>query len=116
MLREAPTHGFVTRRTLRGRRYVLVDGRGRPLAEWLGRRFGRLQRTQWDAPVVLLDDPPRTWWWFAGETVPAPPFWGGYRVVPDEVELWQGRPDRSHDRFVYRRDDADGWRIERLQP
>ncbi len=53
---------------------------------------------------------------FAGETVPAPPFWGGYRVVPDEVELWQGRPDRSHDRFLYRRDEGGGWRIERLQP
>jgi pyridoxamine 5'-phosphate oxidase len=53
---------------------------------------------------------------FAGEPVPAPPFWGGYRVVPDEVELWQGRPDRSHDRFLYRRDDVGGWGIERLQP
>lgn len=49
------------------------------------------------------------------DAVPAPPYWGGYRVVPDEVELWQGRPDRTHDRFVYRRAE-DGWTVERLQP
>lgn len=52
---------------------------------------------------------------FGDGPVPAPPFWGGYRVVPDEVEFWQGRPDRTHDRFAYLRD-ADGWRIDRLQP
>ncbi len=64
MLREAPTHRFVTQLTLRGRRCVLVDGRGRPLAVWSGRRFARLQRRQWDAPVILLDEAPRAWWWF----------------------------------------------------
>jgi pyridoxamine 5'-phosphate oxidase len=47
--------------------------------------------------------------------VPLPPFWGGYRVVPDEVELWQHRDDRLHDRLAYRRA-AGVWRLERLQP
>lgn len=50
-----------------------------------------------------------------GDDVPLPAHWGGYRVVPDEVELWQGRPDRLHDRFAYRRD-GEHWRLERLQP
>ena len=54
---------------------------------------------------------------FAGlDDVPAPPQWGGYLVTPDEVELWQGRKGRMHDRLVYRRDDEGGWAVERLAP
>ena len=50
-----------------------------------------------------------------GERPPRPPHWGGYRVVPQEIEFWQGRSDRLHDRLVYRRS-ADRWTIERLSP
>ncbi len=50
-----------------------------------------------------------------GETPPRPPHWGGYRVVPQEIEFWQGRADRLHDRLVYRRH-GDSWVIERLSP
>jgi pyridoxamine 5'-phosphate oxidase len=53
---------------------------------------------------------------FAGADVPLPPHWGGYRLVPEELELWQEGADRLHDRFRYRRV-ADGrWEIERLAP
>ena len=52
---------------------------------------------------------------FAGEPVPRPPFWGGYVLVPYEVELWQGRPNRLHDRVRYRRTPTD-WLLERLAP
>jgi pyridoxamine 5'-phosphate oxidase len=51
---------------------------------------------------------------YPGE-VPVPEEWGGYRVRPEAVEFWQGRPGRMHDRLVYRRD-GDGWRTERLAP
>jgi pyridoxamine 5'-phosphate oxidase len=46
---------------------------------------------------------------------PRPPHWGGYRLLPDRFEFWQGRPSRLHDRIVYRLAD-DAWRIERLAP
>jgi pyridoxamine 5'-phosphate oxidase len=49
--------------------------------------------------------------------VPLPSFWGGYRVVPGEVEFWQGRENRLHDRFLYtRKSDTSEWTIERLAP
>lgn len=48
--------------------------------------------------------------------VPMPSFWGGFRVVPREIEFWQGREHRLHDRFLYTRLDNGTWRIERLAP
>jgi pyridoxamine 5'-phosphate oxidase len=49
-------------------------------------------------------------------TIPRPPHWGGYRVIPILFEFWQGRPDRLHDRFCYRLREANDWIIERLSP
>ncbi|HXF72309.1 MAG TPA: pyridoxamine 5'-phosphate oxidase [Actinomycetota bacterium] len=53
---------------------------------------------------------------FPGDDVPAPPSWGGYRIVPDAFEFWQGRAHRLHDRFRYERRADGSWRIERLGP
>ncbi len=54
---------------------------------------------------------------FAGSEVPLPEHWGGYRVVPHTIEFWQGRTNRLHDRFRYRREAAGAaWFIERLSP
>jgi pyridoxamine 5'-phosphate oxidase len=53
---------------------------------------------------------------FAADTVlPRPPSWGGYRVVPQRIELWQGQPGRLHDRLRYERTET-GWLLSRLQP
>jgi pyridoxamine 5'-phosphate oxidase len=52
---------------------------------------------------------------FVDGDVPLPPHWGGFRVVPDEIEFWQGRPDRLHDRLLYQRAES-GWTVARLSP
>ncbi len=64
--------------------------------EWLERRWAELEERHGLAP-------------------PRPPHWGGYRVVPDAFEFWQGRPSRLHDRVQYTREE-DAWRIRRLAP
>ncbi|MGH7510577.1 MAG: pyridoxamine 5'-phosphate oxidase [Gemmatimonadales bacterium] len=52
---------------------------------------------------------------FPSGEVPLPPHWGGYRLQPEEVEFWQGRENRLHDRIRYLREEA-GWKVERLSP
>jgi len=53
---------------------------------------------------------------FAEKNIPRPPFWGGYRIKPQLIEFWQGRPNRLHDRIVYSLEENDSWKIERLAP
>jgi pyridoxamine 5'-phosphate oxidase len=52
---------------------------------------------------------------FSGGDVPLPPFWGGFRLIPDHIEFWQGRMDRLHDRLAFERTN-DGWTARRLYP
>jgi pyridoxamine 5'-phosphate oxidase len=108
-------------------REVRIDGRIERLAEpesddYFARRPRGHRLSAWASPqsrVVpdratlerAMDDAEQR---FAGE-VPRPPHWGGYRVVPEVIEFWQGRRNRVHDRLVYRRA-GDGWQRERLAP
>jgi pyridoxamine 5'-phosphate oxidase len=90
--------------------YFAGRPRGSQLNAWASRQSAPIVgRDALESQVAAAEER------FRDAPVPAPPFWGGYRVEPDEVELWQGRPDRNHDRFAYVRA-GDGWRIDRLQP
>ncbi|PLW68369.1 pyridoxamine 5'-phosphate oxidase [Pseudohalioglobus lutimaris] len=53
---------------------------------------------------------------FGNGEIPLPDFWGGFRVIPQRIEFWQGGEHRLHDRFLYRRQSDDSWHIEQLQP
>jgi pyridoxamine 5'-phosphate oxidase len=53
---------------------------------------------------------------FATQPVPCPPDWGGFRVAPERIEFWQGRPSRLHDRLLYTKQDDGGWSRVRLAP
>jgi len=52
---------------------------------------------------------------FSKGEVPLPDYWGGYRVIPESIEFWQGRESRLHDRFIYQRS-GNSWSISRLSP
>jgi pyridoxamine 5'-phosphate oxidase len=53
---------------------------------------------------------------YDNKQVPRPPNWGGFRVIPSEIEFWQGRPSRLHDRLLYQRGEDGSWKIQRLSP
>ena len=53
---------------------------------------------------------------FKGKAVPLPPHWGGYRLIPESIEFWQGRPSRLNDRFLYTKTEPNQWNIQRLAP
>jgi pyridoxamine 5'-phosphate oxidase len=90
--------------------YWATRPRGSQIAAWASHQSEPLSgRDELDARVAEAEAR------FAGGDVPLPPFWGGYRIVPERVELWQHRDSRLHDRVRYERT-AGGWRRERLAP
>lgn len=90
--------------------YFASRPRGSQLAAWASPQSAPVP-SRADLDAAAADMAAR----FAGREVPRPSFWGGYRVVPDAMEFWQGRADRLHDRFRFDRREG-GWDVERLGP
>ena len=90
--------------------YFATRPRGSQIAAWASEQSSVIDsREQLEAEVRSLEAR------FDGMDVPAPPNWGGYRLGPQAVEFWQGRPDRLHDRLRHRLVEGT-WVVERLAP
>jgi pyridoxamine 5'-phosphate oxidase len=98
-LPEAQSDAYFQSRPLNSRLGALASAQSEPIAsrEALEQRFAETEAACGEQPV-------------------RPAHWGGYLLVPDRVEFWQGRPSRLHDRILYTRQDDGAWRRERLQP
>ncbi|MDR3228395.1 MAG: pyridoxamine 5'-phosphate oxidase [Puniceicoccales bacterium] len=112
--RQVQITGTVEKITaLESLRYFATRPYGSQLGAWVSHQSQVITTRQ--LLLKKLDEMKRK---FSEGKVPLPDFWGGYRVIPQTVEFWQGRPNRLHDRFQYTRDPntENGWRIERLAP
>ena len=98
-LAEAQSDAYFQSRPLPSRLGALASAQSEPIAsrEALEQKFAQAEASYGEQPV-------------------RPAHWGGYRLAPDRVEFWQGRPSRLHDRILYTRGADGGWRRERLQP
>lgn len=96
--------------TLESLRYFTSRPRGSQLGAWVSVQSSII--TSRNLLEMKLEEIKRK---FNEGAIPLPDFWGGYRVIPETIEFWQGRSNRLHDRFEYRRT-AQGWDIVRLSP
>jgi pyridoxamine 5'-phosphate oxidase len=110
--RQAIVHGAVTPLSqAESEPYFHSRAHGSQIGAWASRQSSVIgSRAMLEETYARLEQR-----WPEGTTVPMPDFWGGYRLVPDLVEFWQGRVNRLHDRLRYRRDGAH-WVVERLSP
>jgi pyridoxamine 5'-phosphate oxidase len=91
--------------------YFRTRPRGSRLGAWASRQSTVIgSRAELEERVQELED------LYSDDEIPLPPYWGGYRVAPESFEFWEGRANRLHDRFRYRRGESGDWVIERLSP
>ena len=98
--------------TLESLKYFTSRPRGSQLGAWVSAQSSII--TSRKLLEIKLEEMKQK---FSHGEIPLPDFWGGFRIIPDIVEFWQGRPNRLHDRFEYRRQaNSACWQIERLAP
>jgi pyridoxamine 5'-phosphate oxidase len=91
--------------------YFVTRPRESQIAAWASRQSRPISaRALLEKQVASLKEK------FGQGEIPVPDFWGGYRVVPERIEFWQGGEHRLHDRFMYTRETNGAWTIEQLQP
>lgn len=91
--------------------YFVTRPRGSQIGAWISQQSSVVTSRQ--LLLAKWDEMQRK---FANGDVPLPSWWGGFRVVPREIEFWQGRESRLHDRFLYTLQEKGSWAIERLAP
>ena len=91
--------------------YFETRPRGSQLGAWVSNQSSVIKnREEIEEKLKALEEE------FNGKEIPRPPFWGGFIVKPVEIEFWQGRPNRLHDRIRYKLETDYNWTIERLSP
>lgn len=91
--------------------YFRTRPHGSRIGAWASPQSAELpSRAALEARVRVLEEQ------FAAQDIPLPPEWGGYRLLPEEMEFWQGRPNRLHDRFHFQRTGDSAWQRVRLAP
>ncbi|MEH6582727.1 MAG: pyridoxamine 5'-phosphate oxidase [Halioglobus sp.] len=110
--RQVIVGGRVEKMTaLESARYFLTRPRESQLAAWASQQSRPISaRALLEKQVLVMKEK------FGHGEIPVPDFWGGYRVVPERIEFWQGGAHRLHDRFEYRQQPSGEWQIEQLQP
>ena len=88
----------------------------RPLSSQIGAWTSNQSRVIGDRQVLESRQQELEQQYAEARQIPRPPHWGGFRVIPEAIEFWQGRPNRLHDRLIYRLQDDNTWEIDRLAP
>jgi pyridoxamine 5'-phosphate oxidase len=90
--------------------YFATRSRGSQLGAWASRQSEVIPDREWlEARLASFDEQ-------YGDEVPRPAYWGGYRLVPEFIEFWEGRPNRLHDREAFTRGSDGAWHARRLSP